>query len=57
MQADLFATESPPNANPGANANANANAVAPLQAQVDALPAGWRELLQPCLGNAAWTAL
>ncbi|WP_454765085.1 uracil-DNA glycosylase [Cupriavidus campinensis] len=48
MQADLFATAVP---------TARPPAIASLQAQVDALPAAWRALLEPCLGNAAWDEL
>lgn len=46
MQADLFAV---PDDTPVT--------VPSLQQQVDALPAGWRELLAPCLGTPAWRDL
>lgn len=47
MQADFFA----------APVAAEPPAIAPLQTQVDALPAAWRALLAPCLGHAAWDEL
>ncbi|MDT6964482.1 uracil-DNA glycosylase [Cupriavidus sp. SZY C1] len=50
MQSDLFATDT-------ASTAAAAPAIDCLQTQVDALPAAWRTLLQPCLGNADWASL
>ncbi|PLQ01200.1 uracil-DNA glycosylase [Cupriavidus pauculus] len=47
MQADLFATET----------SKPAPSVDCLQDQVDALPAAWRKLLAPCIGNADWASL
>lgn len=47
MQSDLFAPAPP----------ASSPTIASLQAQVDALPADWRALLAPCLGNGAWDDL
>ncbi|SDD65893.1 Uracil-DNA glycosylase [Cupriavidus sp. YR651] len=54
MQADLFATAAPATLVTSATP---VPTIASLQAQVDALPAAWRELLAPCLGNPAWGAL
>jgi len=45
MQADLFATPDAP------------VTVPTLQQQADALPPGWRRLLAPCIGTAAWREL
>jgi uracil-DNA glycosylase len=39
------------------NATAGATSVPPLDAQVAALPAAWRELLAPCLGTPGWRRL
>jgi len=51
MQADLFAPDT-------ADTNAEPSPVAGLQAQADALPAAWRELLAPCIDHVpAWQEL
>lgn len=50
MQADLFAPETDA-------ATPRAAATAGLQAQADALPAAWRDLLAPCLTAPAWQEL
>lgn len=52
MQADLFAP-----ATPAPAPAPEPSAAAPLQAQVDALPAAWRALMAPCLTGPAWDAL
>lgn len=53
MQADLFASETETETD---TATPRA-AAAGLQAQADALPAAWRELLAPCLTAPAWQEL
>lgn len=53
MQADLFAPDTPDTV----LAETPASKVDGLQAQVDALPAAWRKLLEPCVGNPEWAAL
>jgi len=54
MQADLFAPDTPHNAPNTAHLTPSIDS---LQDQVDALPAGWRVLLEPCVGNAEWSSL